>query len=37
MAFTLGIFRDYFGLKAPVALADTYTNQFVKAGQKPGK
>ena len=37
MAFTLGIVRDYFGLKAPVALADTYTNQFVKAGQKPGK
>ena len=34
MSFTLDIVRDYFGLKAPVALADTYTNAFVQAGQK---
>lgn len=37
MAFTLDIVKEYFGLKAPVALADTYTNAFVKTGQKPGK
>jgi NitT/TauT family transport system substrate-binding protein len=34
MAFTLDIVREYFGPKGPVALPDTYTNAFVKAGQK---
>jgi NitT/TauT family transport system substrate-binding protein len=35
MQFTLNVVRDYLGLKGYVALADAYTNAFVKAGQKP--
>ncbi|HMN78783.1 MAG TPA: ABC transporter substrate-binding protein [Burkholderiaceae bacterium] len=35
MEFTLGIVRDFYGLKGDVKLADVYSNQFVKPGQRP--
>jgi NitT/TauT family transport system substrate-binding protein len=35
MAFTLDIVRDFYGLQGAVNLADVYSNDFVKAGQKP--
>jgi len=35
MQFTLDVTRDYLGLKGNVTLADSYSNAFVKAGQKP--
>ena len=35
MNFTLKIVHDFYGLAGNVALNDVYTNDFVKAGQKP--
>lgn len=35
MAFTLDIVREFYGLQGTVNLADVYSNEFVKAGQKP--
>lgn len=35
MGFTLGIVRDFYGLKGEVKLDETYTNEFAKPGVRP--
>jgi NitT/TauT family transport system substrate-binding protein len=35
MAFTLDIVREFYGLKGAVKVADAFSNDFVKPGQRP--